>query len=371
MVERPRERAYSQKKLLSIFLEDRTKNLKKKSTGLSFFFVFFLTVCLCSISRNLLISMSLSNQQKQDRRLKYVSVPQDNFKFQEYGTKRRKDSDDLYGQKSVNINYPSDDIDYRIKINEICLFSQHNESEWKSFRRRFETKQLAVYIVTVVITLCSLGNSIWLLFFSRFSLLLHVLDIYEKLNNELIEHSLIIYFSIELCNLLIDIVRGFYLLRLFQLLNLKSTFGVTSASLSLLRGELDLEEVELEEKLVESVVHLKMRIQFRKFFTSIRKSLTILDMLIAVYFFVFVFAAKYMVAIFTLVDIPSLKGIYSTSEKFDELLQRHPAFNEKVYATFSCGHFPQFNQTEPVTQSGKFNDSIFLELLCFILLLGL
>jgi hypothetical protein len=300
--------------------------------------------------------MSLGQNQK-DKRIKYVSVPQDNFKFQEYGAKRRQDSDDLFGQRNVNISYQNDDIEYRIKINDLCLFSQHNESEWKDLRRRFETKQLVVYIVTVLITLCSLANSIWLLFFSRFNLLLNVLDVFEKLNNELIEHSLIIYFVIELCNLLIDIVRGFYLLRLFQLLSLKSTFG-GSSSASLLRDELNLEGVSLEAKLVESVEHLKMRIKFREFFRSIRKSLANLDALIVAYFFVFVFAAKYLVAVFTLIDISHLTSIQSTSDKFDELVEQNPVFSQQVYATFSCGYFPKFNQTEPVNQSGKFKDFI-------------
>ena len=298
--------------------------------------------------------MSLNNQNSSNnKRLKYVSVPQDTFKF-EYRQKKRIDSDDNYAGNNVNIKY-DEEIDHRIKINEICLFSQHNESEWNESRSKFKLVQILVYLLGLFITLASLSNSIWLLFFSRFNFLLTILDLYEKFYNELIDHSLIIYFAIEIFSLLIDIVKGFYVLRLFQLLNLEKTFTLPS----ILDYELSSERIDLEKKLIESVEHLKRRIEFRKFFKSIKKSLVVLDVFLSVYFLIFVFVAKIVVSVFMLVDIKNLKSITTATEKFSILLADYWNYSDRVYATFDCDYFKEVNQTEIKSSKCRIKCSIF------------
>ena len=95
-----------------------------------------------------------------NKRLKYVSVPQDNFKI-EFQHKNPIDSEcnDLVYDDNVNINYPNDDIDYRIKINEICLFSKHNEGEWNQYKHSYKLLQTLFFMSGVFITLTSLSIS--------------------------------------------------------------------------------------------------------------------------------------------------------------------------------------------------------------------
>lgn len=309
--------------------------------------------------------MNFNNPINVNKKYKYASVPSsgNNIRLEYPKTaKRRLDSDDLY-DPNFNIKYDTDEIDYRIKINEVCLFSQYNESEWTAFHSKYQLSKWLVYSIGLLITLLSLANAVWLQFFSKFNIVLSALYLYEKLSNQLVYHSIVFYFVIECLSVVIDLIKLLQIRRTGQLVSHAFSFQNSS----LLAHELANERIELEKKLIESVQHLKNRIYFRKLFKSVQTSLLLFDLFINIHFFLFVFVVKYVIAIMILVDLPNTQSIPQPSEKHTILLYENQNFTSEFYQEFGCNYFKQANQTS--SSDGKKQFSYFNISYRFLLLI--
>jgi hypothetical protein len=309
--------------------------------------------------------MSLNTKSNTNKH-KYVSVAQDNFKLKRvnlhsaastYDESDDNDSDIIY---NPNITYyQNEDIDYRIKINEICLFSQHNQEEWSAHKKNFKLVQTLLFLLGLLLTLASLALSIWLLFFSHYNFLLHVLYKYELLDYylSLFYYLLLIYFMLEVNSLCVDLVKLIHTCRLYQLLNLSSYYP----NKKLLNHELKSEKINLDKKLVDSVQHLRERVNFRIVFSSIRRILFVLDFLLNLYYFFFVVCVKVFLSVYALYFmnqlLNSIRSEESNSGGFNAITVSKDNWNlnDRVYDAFKCDHFRNLNvSSSPYSIDGKY-----------------
>lgn len=212
-----------------------------------------------------------------NNKLKYKSVPQDSFKFENL---RRLDSE----------LRPLSTPNYSARINEICLAAAENEAHWvrhKAFYIKAETTSL---IIGTSCSIIALLTALFILFYGDFYQLM------QLILNPLFQHPYL-YLMVEILSIILDTARLLSTKYIWELLklNIKSDIQDDGTAIS------------------DAIQKLKIRCNIRQKFKEIYSLLLYLNVFVFIYYILFVVVIKYSVAIYLNIKYQSLIEIGNSS----------------------------------------------------------
>jgi hypothetical protein len=233
----------------------------------------------------------------------------------------QEDTDESNIENSTRFSASNDDkecnvfptINDDIKINEICLKSKDNEDEWQRQVFNYKLSEIVLYLIGLATTLASLAFSVWLLFFSEYR---HINDYFDKLKNALSLNKYtssmsLYYFILELIATFLDVMKFFLLLKILLIFSSNSKKQSTKRGLSRDEdggggGGDDTSQtagdylivVDEENRRTQTLNKLSQRIQCRVELKHLFKHFIRIEVLINLYFLLFVIAPKILGSVY-------------------------------------------------------------------------
>lgn len=211
-------------------------------------------------------------------KLKYVSVPQDSFKFEHLD---RIDSE----IRPVSLT------NYDARVNEICLTAAENETSWVRYKSFYTKTEL----ITVTIgTICSISSILIVLFILLYT------DFYQLIKlipDSLFQHPFF-YLMVEILSLVLDTAKIYSIKQIWDIFSL--------------HYELDI--VDDGTAIAEAVHKLKTRCIIRKKLLQIKSLLFYLNAFVYIYYLLFVVLVKYSLAIYLSINYETLLETSDSSE---------------------------------------------------------
>jgi hypothetical protein len=209
---------------------------------------------------------------------------------------------------------PENETNLEIKQHQICLNCQENGAKWSKNIKYYRTIELLLYIFGFVTTLVSIGFTTWLLFFSEYKSIIIIIKYLDSIKlisaNYLGVYIIVTFpvfcFLIEIISILLDLVK---LILISIIFNIFATTNPKPLTLNKNRKKYKIEKIkETDEEedvpifypdqfINETIDRLKTRINIRKKFKSVIKSIKLLEIFINIYFIIIIFLSKLVVAI--------------------------------------------------------------------------
>ncbi|RNA18859.1 hypothetical protein BpHYR1_014281 [Brachionus plicatilis] len=197
---------------------------------------------------------------------KYVSVPQDSFKFEHL---------DRF-ESQVR---PVSSINYDARINEICLAAAENESIWVRYKSFYTKTELATVIIGTTCSALALTTVLVVLYWSHFCQLMQLIP------DPLFQHPYF-YPIVEILSLVLDLAKIF---------SIKHTWDMLSL-------EIDSDIQDDGTAIAEAAQKLKTRCIIRQKLKEIQSLLFYLNIFVYIYLILFVVVVKYSLAIYLSVN---------------------------------------------------------------------
>lgn len=281
---------------------------------------------------------------------KYISVPQDSFKFSPIRA-NRQDSEEFEAadkQKRQSIND-------RARINEISLVSRQNEADFEHPKFFYTLIELLAYTFGFIVTLASLATCVWFYMYSDLPTLVEILI--ELKQEKLLEieyilvYAPIIYLAIEIGAFVLDLFKQIVIFRVLGLVRLSK------------QPDLDSDEEYSDDSINSTIGKLKLRCFIRNKLSSLLSCLSKLEIIINSYFLLFVIAAKFVLAGFLSFKINSLINC--------DLIENNFSFrNESKFSkNFNCCNSLSYgNETEDFCAQNFSDSTRFFYFILIILL---
>lgn len=268
------------------------------------------------------------------------------------------------------------DIDYEIKINEICLECQNNEKKWLRNIQTYKLIELVAFIIAIATDTSSLIFSVWLLFISNQRFINKILlDLKPILNakNFFISMS-IVYFIVEILEFLLCLVKAFLIYKVFKVLKLeikyKKRLIERKQSRAVQQKDYTLVLTHESDYIDETITKLRYRNSVRSKLQSMRISLVKLEAFLNLYFVLFTLIPKVFMAVFVQIDLAHMFNNETRLLMNDAYLNESSSINRTVFdrlpQVLNCSYDSQderfcYNQLE--AQTVLYSDFMFIALL--------
>ncbi|CAF0823661.1 unnamed protein product [Brachionus calyciflorus] len=230
---------------------------------------------------------------------KYISIPQDSFKFNPFSR-----------AESIPHEQPISSFNHKARINELCLKSAENESEWTSYKNKYYKIETITYLFGIVCSILFLSICLIIPYITNFIYLIKFIE-----NWTLFQYPLI-YLVIEFSSLLLDLIK---------LVSIK-------VILSIFRYETPLKAEEDDGSvLYETINNLNLRCLIREKFKIVEPLLFKLEILINSYYLLFIIIVKYSLAIYLSINL-----VHIVHLKENEQMTLFCNQTTKLYDSYEC-----------------------------------
>lgn len=226
-----------------------------------------------------------------NNKLKYKSVPQDSFKFENL---RRLDSE----------LRPVSTPNYSTRINEICLAAAENEADWVRYKSFYIKAETSTLIIGTSCSILAFLTAIFFLFYDDFY------ELMQLIVDPLFQHPFL-YLMVEILSLILDMSK---------LLSTKYIWEILKTKIR--------PDIQDDGTAISDAIHkLKIRCSIRQKVKQIYSMLFYLNFFVFIYFVIFIVVVKYSLAIYLNINYRSFIEIGNSSHFCNSL-----RFNE----TSSC-----------------------------------